>query len=313
MCLSRKKILEKFSEEELKKLLVQNSCDSLEELCSAEIEKLNFIDFDVEDCKNRYIWFIEDEDLERVMKYTKSEYSSENTEFDEKDFFKNRIDVLKMILDTSFNKISAKEWVDREIFRQKDKTDSNIIGFLQEKIINLIDGWQALRVGNTIDIQKVDGTIIMELKNKFNTTKGEDEIGIYEKLDAKIQQHPEIKKAYYARIYDKSSTHEQWTGNRKLKTPLSGVTHKKFDNPKIEKISGDKLYEILTGDSLAFKKLIYAIPKVLKNLGFNNTFDIDGEVEKYIIEKNFALSDYLGFEDKKTCVLKEELESYLKY
>lgn len=143
----------------------------------------------------------------------------------------------------------------------------------------------------------------MELKNKFNTTKGEDEIGIYEKLESKIKENSKLTHAYYARIYDIQSMNEEWSGKRKLKVPVRNKetdileTHKVFNNPKIKKISGDKLYEILTGDPFAFKKLIYAVPRALTNLGLNRTFDINGDIEKYIIEKNFSLSDYQGFED----------------
>lgn len=116
-CLSKRKMKEKLNRQEMEKLLELNRCRSLDELCAKNLMDVKNNHIDLKDCHNRYLWFIEDEELETILIETKSKYSSKNNKFNEKEFFRNRIDILKMILDTSFNGISTKEWMEREIAR----------------------------------------------------------------------------------------------------------------------------------------------------------------------------------------------------
>lgn len=320
MVLSKKKIL---LNENLKQDLLCLG-ESIEQICSKPYEEINtrFKNYseqkkspnwyNLEQYTNKYLWYIEDEDFKEVISNLIAEYERvARIDIDEEKFFKNRLDIFKMIIDISVKNISTKDWVEKEINRQEDKSNSNIIGFFHEKLIGKIDGWEALDVGNGIDITGRNATI--ELKNKHNTTKGEDEVGIYEKLNGKLQSNPQFEKAYFARIIDTKSQDKQWTGERKIKESLTPTNrtlysntlkfriegdkiYRKFDNENIHIISGDKLYELLTGDKFAFKKLIEALPKVFKDLGYAKNFDENGELEKYLINKNFFLSGYIGYE-----------------
>lgn len=313
MVLSKKKILS--NKNLIQDLFSIYSGESIEQICSKSYEEIyNKVPdhYNLEQYTNKYLWYIEDEDFKEVISNLITEYERvARIDIDEEKFFKNRLDIFKMIIDISVKNISTKDWVEKEINRQEDKSNSNIIGFFHEKLIGKIDGWEALDVGNGIDITGRNATI--ELKNKHNTTKGEDEVGIYEKLDGKLQSNPQFKKAYFARIIDTKSQDKQWTGERKIKESLTPTNrtlysntlkfriegdkiYRKFDNENIHIISGDKLYELLTGDKLAFKKLIEALPKVFKDLGYAKNFDENGELEKYLINKNFFLSRYMGYE-----------------
>lgn len=312
MVLSKKKIL---SDENLKQQLFSlYPAESIEQICSKSYEEITFkIKKNLESYTNKYLWYIEDEDFKEVISNLITEYERvARIDIDEDKFFKNRLDIFKMIIDISLKNISTKDWVEKEINRQEDKSNTNIIGFLHEKLIGKIDGWSALKVGEGTDITGTDTTI--ELKNKHNTTKGEDEVGIYEKLNGKLQSNPQFKKAYFARIIDTKSQDKQWNGERKIKDSLTptnrttysdtskfiikeGKIYRKFANENIHIISGDKLYELLTGDRFAFKKLIEALPKVFKDLEYAKNFDENGELEKYLINKNFSLSSYIGYEE----------------
>lgn len=42
--------------------------------------------------------------------------------------------------------------------------------------------------------------------------------------------------------------------------------------------------------------MIEALPKIFKDLGYAKNFDENGELEKYLINKNFFLSGYMGYE-----------------
>lgn len=190
MVLSKKKIL---SNENLRQALLCLG-ESIEQICSKSYEEIyNKVPYhyNLEQYTNKYLWYIEDEDFKEVISNLITEYERvARIDIDEEKFFKNRLDIFKMIIDISVKNISTKDWVEKEINRQEDKSNSNIIGFFHEKLIGKIDGWEALAVGNGIDITGRNATI--ELKNKHNTTKGEDEVGIYEKLNGKLQSNPQF-------------------------------------------------------------------------------------------------------------------------
>lgn len=315
MILSRRKLLK--NQELLNKLLELNSCSNVEELCSKNNIHYDLKDYNIllNEYSNKYLWYIEDEDFEEVVNNLIEEYQKNlKNDINEKKFFDNRLDIPKMIIDISLQDIFVEDWIAKEVVRQEDRSNTNTIGFFNEKIIGKIDGWNALKVGEGIDIENDDKTIFIELKNKHNTVKGEDEVGIYEKLESKLENEKTFKKAYYARIIDKKSQDEKWTGKRKTKITISPSNKKEyennpnyltkgnslykiFNNDYIHIISGDRLYEILTGDRYAFKKLIDALPWVFKNLGYGKNFNEYGRVENYLISKNFSLSNYLGYED----------------
>jgi hypothetical protein len=317
MILSRRKLLK--NQELLNKLLELNSCSNVEELCSKNNIHYDLKDYNIllNEYSNKYLWYIEDEDFEEIVNNLIEEYQKNlKNDINEKKFFDNRLDIPKMIIDISLQDISVEDWIEKEVIRQEDRSNTNIIGFFNEKIIGKIDGWNALKVGEGIDIENDDKTIFIELKNKHNTVKKEDEVGIYEKLESKLQSDTSFKRAYYARIIDKKSRCEKWTtrGGRVIKDTLNATNREKyennpnyridkkkiyriFDNDNVYIISGDRLYEMLTGDKYAFKKLIEALPCVFKNLGYGKSFNEYGQLENYLIYKNFSLSKYLGYEN----------------
>ncbi|MBE6500476.1 MAG: Eco47II family restriction endonuclease [Methanobrevibacter thaueri] len=207
---------------------------------------------------NKYLDFISDEDfLECVKKVVDSyQFPNETTPTTILEESKNTIDGFKTIFDVSVNQISFEEWSKFELTRQQDKTINNKIGEFHQELLGKIDGWVDLGVGDEteIDLKKADNTVFVELKNKYNTMNSSSTKTCREKLEKVIEKYPNAT-AYWAYVINKDykSENRVWAyQNRK--------------DERIRRISGDKLYELVTGDPKALEKTMDAIPKAIVEL-----------------------------------------------
>lgn len=73
--------------------------------------------------------FISEEDFTKHVKKTIEKYGEKLESFDLKRFNKNIIDPIKLIFDKTVYQASWEEIVSNEIFRQRDKSNNNDIGY----------------------------------------------------------------------------------------------------------------------------------------------------------------------------------------
>ena len=127
--------------------------------------------------------FISEEDFTKHVKKTIEKYGEKLESFDLKRFNKNIIDPIKLIFDKTVYQASWEEIVSNEIFRQRDKSNNNDIGYFHQRIFNYIDkchvpdngkegGWDVI-FENPDGIALPDGSVVhtvyVEMKNKHNT------------------------------------------------------------------------------------------------------------------------------------------------
>ena len=127
--------------------------------------------------------FISEEDFKNHVGATIEKYGEKLESFDIKRFNKNIIDPIKLIFDKTVYQTSWKEMVGNEIFRQRDKSNNNDIGYFHQRIFQYIDkcrvpengkegGWDVI-YQNEDGIILPDGdivhTVYVEMKNKHNT------------------------------------------------------------------------------------------------------------------------------------------------
>lgn len=105
-----------------------------------------------------------------------------------------------------------------------------------------------------IDLKKEDNTVFIELKNKHNTMNSSSTKTCREKLENVIEQYPDAT-AYWAYII-----------SRKYRSENRVWKYQGREDEKIRRISGDLLYEMITGDSNALEKVYEAIPKAIVDL-----------------------------------------------
>lgn len=100
-----------------------------------------------------------------------------------KKFNKNIIDPIKLIFDKTVYSSSWNEIINSEIFRQRDKSNNNDIGYFHQRIFQYIDnckvpengedgGWDVIyedKDGITLPEGTTVHKIYVEMKNKHNT------------------------------------------------------------------------------------------------------------------------------------------------
>ena len=82
--------------------------------------------------------FISQENLIKHVKATIDKYGEKLESFDIVRFNKNIIDPVKMIFDKTVYQSSWEEIIGNEIFRQRDKSNNNDIGYFHQRIFPVV-------------------------------------------------------------------------------------------------------------------------------------------------------------------------------
>lgn len=181
------------------------------------------------------------------------------------DIYKNKVDPFSALIDSMLQEIQLSDWIKQEKVRQSQKTLQNCIGNFHQSIIASFDGWEDLGTGKILDVQNKQRKIVAEIKNKFNTTKGNHKIQVYRDIKAKLDQ-AEYKDfiGYYVEIIP---------SGRGVRT----IYDKPFvpsDNTKGERavarddirlVDGRSFYKIVTGEEDALAQLYQNLPEMIRN------------------------------------------------
>ena len=213
-----------------------------------------------------YVQFISDDHFKNCVRHVLNAYdnaitlkesiaiSIERGDVFQSLLFKNIVDPFKMAFD--INKIGIEEWIKKEVLRQLDKSVEQKMGEFHQKILGGVGGWTDLGVGHEVDLMKNDKSIYIEIKNKFNTCSGDALTAVRRKLE-EITRNNHDSTAFWGYIIAKTkqkSGEEVW-----IKSKFN-----KIDS--VKKIWGEKVYEIVTGDTDALSKLYTALPIVIKEV-----------------------------------------------
>lgn len=218
-------------------------------------------------------YFKNDNALSKIIKkiydtYKSAQYSN--------DIHSNVIDPFSALLEASFNEMTYDEWIIAEESRQVQKTLQNAIGTFHEEIIGEIKSFENLKVGEIIDIVSKDKKIIAEIKNKWNTTKGNHKVAIYDDIASILTTIGDGFTGYYVEVVPKKPT----PYNKEF-TPSDNKTHTRREaNEKIRVIDGRSFYKMITGDENAIFKIYDEIVDELKKLGLDTEDDFKNLLTK---------------------------------
>ncbi|NMD37444.1 MAG: Eco47II family restriction endonuclease, partial [Christensenellaceae bacterium] len=140
--------------------------------------------------------FISRENFKNHIKKTIANYGSKLESFNLEKFNKNTIDPIKMIFDKAVYGEDWKTIISNEIFRQRDKSNTNEIGYFHQKFFTYIKnctipqkGWDVIFkpqngyiLGNGNKIK----TIYVEMKNKHNTMNSASSSKTYMKMQSQL-------------------------------------------------------------------------------------------------------------------------------
>jgi len=243
--------------------------------------------------KKYNLQFISDKDLFNHVKNTVDKY---RFSIDLKTFNKHLIDPIKLTFDTLVYNKNIRTIIENEVIRQLDKSNTNHIGYFHQNIFQYLgDKWTVPAQG--FDIINEKENIFVELKNKHNTMNSSSAQKTYSIMQDKILHNDEATCMLVEVIAGKSQ-------NITWQVSMNGI---RMAHKKIRRVSIDKFYEFVTGDSLAFKKLCKVLPIVIKDVIKtlespqieNSVFKELTELSPDILESLYilAFSEYEGFKE----------------
>ena len=212
--------------------------------------------------------FISEEDFTAHVTATIEKYGEKLESFDLKRFNKNIIDPVKLIFDKIVYRATWEEIIGNEIFRQRDKSNNNDIGYFHQRIFSYIKncrvpdngkdgGWDVI-YRNPDGIILPDGscvhTVYVEMKNKHNTMNSASAGRTFIKMQNQLLNDDDC----CCFLVEAIAQHSQ---NIKWETT---VDKKKVGHRLIRRVSLDKFYEIVTGEKDAFYKMCMELPEVVK-------------------------------------------------
>jgi len=180
----------------------------------------------------------------------------------EEKFDKNVIDPFSMLFEAASFGLDKQDWIMHEKSRQAQKTLSNGIGIFHQKILGALDGWVDLGTKEIVDIVNDERRIIAEIKNKYNTIKASDKIGLYDTFKnlvlVKTGKYYAYQ-AYYVEVIPKNPARYE-----KMFAPSDRKTgHKAPENELIRQMDGASFYALATGHDNALALLYKALPKAI--------------------------------------------------
>ena len=209
--------------------------------------------------------FISDENFKKHIRETIEYYGDNLQSCDLNKFNANIIDPIKLLFDKNVYGFSWEEIIKNEIFRQRDKSNTNSIGYFHQNIFRYIAGCTVPRTGWDIIFTKTNGiildgekisTIYVEMKNKHNTMNSAASAKTYMKMQGQLLKKSECA-CFLVEVIAKRSQNIPWAisldGQRQI-------------HRRIRRVSIDKFYEIVTGEENAFYKMCMNLPDAIKKL-----------------------------------------------
>ena len=243
--------------------------------------------------RNYQLGFISNEDIYEHVKNTVEGYRKGITL---KEFNQNIVDPIKLTFDAKVYRKTITQAIDDECFRQIDKSNANTIGYFHQNIFRFAgNGWEVPRQG--FDVENKELHIFAELKNKHNTMNSASSQKTYMKMQAKLLEDDQAV-CYLVETISKKSKDETW------KASIDG---RSCAHNKIRRMSMDKFYELVFGDSTAFCKLCMALPQIIEDVvNDNETFRLNNTVYNELAQGHadllkslylLAFSTYEGFDN----------------
>ena len=205
---------------------------------------------------NQYVDFVSDEHFLKCVKWVCDAYLDPSLKLDKTWLQRNGVDPFKMVFDMVVRNRNFESLMEQEKSRQYDKKSGGRIGDFHQKLLGGVNGWVDLGVGDEskVDLKKEDNSIFIELKNKHNTVNSDSLNSVRQKLEKITKDFPNSI-AYWAFVIEKNGTSGE-----------SEWIYLGDNNPKLKKIWGSKLYELITGKPDALEKTWTALPIAIKDI-----------------------------------------------
>ena len=212
--------------------------------------------------------FISEEDFTNHVCAAIEKYGEKLESFDLKRFNKNLVDPIKLIFDKIVYQSTWDEIVSSEIFRQRDKSNNNDIGYFHQRIFQYIEkchvpqngaegGWDVV-YENLDGISLPEGSVVhkvyVEMKNKHNTMNSASAGKTFIKMQNQLLKDDDCACILVEAIAKRSQ-------NIKWETTVDKV---KVGHKLIRRMSLDRFYALVTGQTDAFYQMCMILPETIK-------------------------------------------------
>lgn len=204
--------------------------------------------------------FISEKDFKTHVTQTIKAYGSKLESYDLNKFNSNLIDPIKLIFDKTVYKLNWEEIVENEIFRQRDKSSNNDIGYFHQNIFQYIENCSVPPTGFDVVLDKPTKILInndfqverifVELKNKHNTMNSSSSAKTYMRMQSKLIDDNDCA-CFLVEAIAKRSQDIEW------KVTIDGEQQKRS---RIRRVSLDKFYAYVTGQENSFYQMCMVLP-----------------------------------------------------
>lgn len=201
--------------------------------------------------------FISEKDFENHVYDTIKSYNKTLNKIDLKRFNSNIIDPIKLLFDKNvFNK-TFEEIINLEIHRQRDKSNTNAIGYFHQNIFKYVRNCHVPQVGWDVIFKKENQpTIYVEMKNKHNTMNSSSSQKTYIQMQNQIMKTPSDN-CFLVETIAPQSRNVTWK---------CSVNQNSVEDERIRRVSMDQFYSIVTNDEKAFYHLCMQLPKTIEKI-----------------------------------------------
>ena len=211
--------------------------------------------------------FISEEAFTDHVRATIRKYGDKLESFDLKRFNKNIVDPVKLIFDKTVYRATWEETIGNEIFRQRDKSNNNDIGYFHQRIFQYIPnchvpqngeegGWDVI-YRNPEGIHLPEGslvhTVYVEMKNKHNTMNSSAAGKTFIKMQHQLLSDDDCA-CFLVEAIAKQSQNCKWE---------TSVDGQRVGHKLIRRVSLDQFYALVTGQPDAFFQICMALPGVI--------------------------------------------------
>lgn len=244
------------------------------------------------------ISFISQEDFENHVAKTIATYNETLKSIDLTRFNNNIIDPIKLTFDKALFKKTVEEIIELEIHRQRDKSNTNAIGYFHQNMFCYIKGCDVPQRGFDVIFTKENGEkIYVEMKNKHNTMNSSSAQKTYISMQNQILKDPKGM-CFLVEAIAPCSRNIEWG---------CSIDNHHVSDGRIRRVSMDKFYAIVTGVEDAFYQICRQLPITIEKLIKNDAVETVEEdtVIKELKEKNpdllkalylLAFKSYNGFD-----------------
>jgi hypothetical protein len=207
--------------------------------------------------------FVSENDLTRHVEETIEQYGEKLKPYNLDKFNKNIVDPIKLIFDRYVYRLTWNEIVKNEIFRQRDKSSNNDIGYFHQRIFQYMkdchvptSGWDIV-FSKKSGIEVSDGDtvsrVFVEMKNKHNTMNSASSGKTYIKMQSQLLSDDDCA-CFLVEAIAKRSQNIAWS------VSVDGQQKK---HRRIRRVSMDQFYSLVTGQEDAFYQLCMVLPDVI--------------------------------------------------